>query len=235
MRPVVVLFACVTVICVVVGAARVAQAQAGPTETVIEDNNPRFPIRRGVFVTGDFGGYFSLGGRDNTPPSFSGRTVSNFQPAVGLVLGYDFEPSETVQFAVGLKLGIAFNAGSARLSEADVAELGPDEAQTRPADFTIAQTGLALKFGFFPWRRVAINLLGEGGAAFVAPDPFASATSAEGGRTNVGLFFGLGPGIEYFTLLPGFSIGLEARFTGTIASSEFIPGISITAPLKYNF
>lgn len=207
-----------------------------PEGTLEEEESDGFPIRRGFYASGDFGGYFSFGGRNtNLPPTFPSRSVSNFQPVVALTLGFDVVSSPSINWAVGLRVGAVFNAGSGRLTEADIAALGAADASTAPADYDLGQAGLASKLGFMVADRLAVNIVADVGAAFVGPDPSLPATDPNGGSTAIGVQFGAGPGIEFFTLFPGFSIGLEAKFVGTIAASTFTPGISISAPLKYNF
>ena len=221
-----------------------AQDEAAPAEgdtadsaaSAAAEEEDGFPIRRGFFAIGDFGGYFSFGGRNtNLPPAFPTRTVSNLQPTIGLTLGYDLVSNASVNFAAGIRLGMAFNAGAGRLSDADIAQLGQAAASTAPADYDLMQAGVAFKLGFMVLERLAINAVADVGAGFVSPDPSTPASQVPGGGdTSIGVLFGVGPGIEFFTLFPGFSVGLDLRFVGTIAN-EFTPGLSITAPLKYNF
>lgn len=199
------------------------------------DEEDGFPIRRGFFAIGDFGGYFSFGGRNtNAGAPFPSRTVSNLQPTIGLTLGLDLVSSRSINFAAGIRLGMAFNAGAGRLSDADIAQLGTAAASTAPADYDLMQAGVAFKLGFMVAERLAINAVVDVGAGFVNPDPSAPASVPGGGDMSIGVLFGAGPGIEFHTLFPGFSVGLDVRFVGTIAN-EFTPGLSITAPLKYNF
>ncbi|MEL6184967.1 MAG: adventurous gliding motility protein CglE [Myxococcota bacterium] len=221
-----------------------AQDESAPAEgaaadsaasAAAEEEEDGFPIRRGFFAIGDFGGYFSFGGRNtNLPPTFPTRTVSNLQPSIGLTLGYDLVSNESINFAAGIRLGMAFNAGAGRLSDSDIDQLGQATASTAPADYDLMQAGVAFKLGFMVLERLAINAVADVGAGFVSPDPSAPASQPDGGDVSIGVLFGVGPGIEFFTLFPGFSVGLDLRFVGTIAN-EFTPGLSITAPLKYNF
>lgn len=205
-----------------------ADAQAAAS---VEEDEDRFEVRRGFYAVGDFGGYFSFGGRrfDTQTETFSDRSVSNFQPMVGVTVGFDLVSDETINFALGLRLATYYNASSSRATDEQVASLGT-EAKVIAEDFGITQVGLSTKFGYMALDRLAINLVADGGLAIVDPDP----GSVDGG-TAFGVNFGGGLGLEFATQFPGFSIGLDVRFVGTLVSSRFIPGMSISAPLKYNF
>lgn len=223
-------------------AATEAPTDGAPEATVAEEEEQetRFPIRRGFYASGDFGGYFSFGGVNTNVAGIPSRTVSNFQPAIGLTLGYDLVSTDSVNLAAGLKVGINFNAGAGRLTND---ERTNSQAMTYPSDYDLAQVGLAVKLGFMVLDRLAINAVVDGGLGIVSPDPSepaldplgGSAANPNAGETGFGVIFSAGPGIEFFTLFPGFSVGLEARFQGTIVGDDFIPGLAITAPLKYNF
>lgn len=209
-----------------------------------EEGEDRFVIRRGFYVTGDFGGYFTLGGEGyNAQPQFVGvpeqefssQSVSNFQPQVAITAGYDLVSSPGFNLGLGLRLALLFNDSSSQVTAEEIQNLGRDAdgrpiARQVPEGFGVGQVGVSTKLGFMVSDRVAINGLVDAGLALVAPDP----GSIEGGL-GIGFAFGGGVGVEYATRLPGVSVGLEGRFIGTIVSDRFIPGISISAPLKYNF
>lgn len=227
------------------GEGEAPGGDAAPTPVEQVEMRERFPVRRGLYVLGDFGGYFSFGGRANEP-GLSSRTVSNFQPYIGLSLGYDLVSTESVNWAAGVRWAVGYNAGSARISNADATSAAADprvaaSLETLPADFGIHQVGVGTKLGFMALDRLAINVVADGGLAILTPDPTVPGLAPEGGNSpdggsaGFGVNFGVGVGVEFYTLFPGVAVGLETKFVGTIVSSEFIPGMSITVPLKYNF
>ena len=210
------------------------EGEATPDASVVE-RREQFPIRRGLFVTGDFGGYFSFGGINTNVPGFPDKTISNFQPMVGVNVGYDVLTNEQLNIAVALRGALSYNAGSGVVDRA-VAQ------PTHPVDFDMYQVGVAAKFGFMLLDRLTLNAVIDGGLALVTPDPDAAPVlpgtdtpNPNAGETAIGGMFGVGPGLEFHTLLPGFSVGLDLRFQGTFFGNAFVPGMSITAPLKYNF
>lgn len=228
-------------------AATEAAPESGQkASSALEAELSLYPARRGFYVTGDLGGYFSFGGiSTSSGDGFPSRSTSNFQPVVGINVGYDVLSSPTMNLAVALRGAMTFNAGSSPVSQEEALAVG---GVTNPADFDMAQVGVASKLGFLLVDRLFLNIVGDVGAGFITPDPNEPAlTSAPGtsvddqiinpnaGSTAVGVIFGVGAGLEFNTLFPGFSIGLDARFQGAVASSQFIPGMSFTVPLKYTF
>ena len=206
-----------------------------PVEAVAVEEEQTDRVRRGFHVSGDFGGYFSFGGRNTNDPGLPGRTASNFQPMVAVTAGYDVVTTDRVHLAAGVRLASAFNAGSGRVSDAEAANGDVAELSRRPADFSLLHAGAAAKLGFRLAERLSLNGLTELGVAIVEPDPAEPVTGPDGARTAVGFSFGVGAGLELATRLPGVSVGVDLRFIGTAVSSNFIPGMSITAPVKYNF
>lgn len=190
------------------------------------------PFRRGFFATGELGGYFSIGGIKTGDGSFASKSVSNFQPMVGLTFGYDVFTNESMNLSAGLRFAMGFNSTSAVVSADQAVASG--EGTSYPEDFDITQIGLALKLGLLVGERGAVNIVADGGLGMVSPDPTVPGSDPNAGGIKMGVTFGAGVGGELATLFPGFSVGLEAKFVGTIAG-EFIPGVSIAIPLKYNF
>lgn len=208
-----------------------------------------FPIRRGFFGRGDFGVFFAFGGADyrlqtdpNTGSNVADSSVSNLQPLVGVTLGYDVVAQNKFNLALGARFAATFNGSSARIPGADSTGQVPQDPQTYPADFEILQFGAAIDATFMTSERLGILVHGDGGISVVSPDPGTPATDpnqgifVEGaGDAAIGGIFSGGAGVEYYTLLTGFSVGLTAAFYGVITSDDFIPGLGIYVPLKYNF
>ncbi len=212
-----------------------AQAEDDPPKedvAVEEDRSEPFPIRRGVFFAGDFGGYFSFGGRNTNVPELPSRSVSNFQPFIAMQLGYDLMSSSSFNWGVGLRAAMGFNAGSGFPTDAQIAN---GDARSLPADFTLSQVGIANKFGFHVLERLAVTVNVDAGLAVIEPDLTEPVASPNAGQAALGFGFGVGPGIEFHTLFPGVSVGLDIRYLGHLVSGRFVQGLAFTAPLKYNF
>lgn len=211
-------------------AEEAAGGEATPVESVEAASG--IDVRRGLFVAGDLGGYFSFGGFNNNVgvEPIPSKSVSNFQPTVGVTLGYDLLSNPGMNLAVGLRLAASYNAGSGVIAN-----------PTAPSDFDLYQVGAAGKLGFMVLERLAWNVLLDVGLGVTTPDPTEPARlpdgslNPNGGSTALGLIFGAGTGVEFYTLFPGFAVGLDVRFQGALAGSEFVPGMSVTVPLKYNF
>jgi hypothetical protein len=209
------------------------EAEAASAEADVEPDAGR-ALRRGLYATGDFGGYFSFGGRNRSQPGFPSRTVSNFQPMVALTLGYDLVSTPSINWGAGLRFAAAYNSASSRISSTEATQA--QIARNLPADFGIYQIGVGSKISFMVLERLAVNAVIDAGLGVGNPDPGTPVDDpAGGGSAAYGFAFGVGPGIEFFTLFPGFSVGLDARFMGTLVGGKFIPGLGITAPLKYTF
>lgn len=208
-----------------------------------------FPIRRGVFARGDFGVLTTIGGEDfrRANSTVTSNSLSSVQPLFGVTVGYDVVSQTKFNLSVGGRFAAAFNSGAAQIPA------GANDAQTFPSDFGIYQAGLALDATFMTSPRFGILAHVDGGVSFVGPDPNLPATpiqpgTTEGGVTlddegfvegaggfTVGGIFSAGGGVEYYTRLPGVSIGLTANFYGILAGDSFIPGIGVYVPLKYTF
>lgn len=212
----------------------VKPAEAAKAEAMASQQEA-FVIRRGFWTQADLGVFFTLGGKNyDTLQGLTSKGISNIQPFVGVTAGYDIAYSDSYQFAIGAKLAAAYSAGAARVTDAALARVA-DDAATMASDFGIYELGLLAKFGFFLSPRVALNLAIDGGASFVDPDPTKAATEDGAGGAVFAPLFGAGLGVEYYTLLNDFSVGLDLRFAMAMVSGASIPGLSITLPIRYTF
>jgi hypothetical protein len=215
------------------------EKEVAPTEAAkaeaLANQQEDFTIRHGFWTQADLGVFFSFGGKNYDPvEGLKSKGFSNIQPYVGVTAGYDIAYSNSYQFALGAKLAAAYSAGAARVTDAAVARVGAD-ASTMSQDFGIYELGLLAKFGFFLSPRVALNVAIDGGASFVDPDPTKAATEDGAGKSVFAPLFGAALGVEYYTLLNDFSIGLDLRFAMAMVSGASIPGLSITLPMRYTF
>ncbi|MCB9655967.1 MAG: adventurous gliding motility protein CglE [Deltaproteobacteria bacterium] len=199
-------------------------------------------IRRGFFVQGDVGLFTTLGGRSNVAP-YESRPLSNVEPQVALVVGYDVAHSPKYAFSVGVRFAMAFNSGAGRITAAEAAAATTDDpgtAVTKSADYSVMEAGLQLGLSWMVAERFALLFKADGGAGIVDPNPMLVATAPGAGGASFAPLFGLAAGAEYFTLLTDFSVGVEIRFLGVLVpeaggGSAFIPGLALTAPVKYTF
>ena len=206
-----------------------------------------FDVKRGFFREGDLGIFFAFGGVNTNAVQPTPRSTSNLQPYMGITIGYDVAHGRNYNFALGGRFAMLLNGGAGRVSNAEL-EAGPGDPDptTKSADFSIMQAGLAASLGIRLDERLALNLKADGGLALLDPDPNRAAAARPlpgtgmgapidgAGGLGIGGIFGVGAGVEYYTMLDGFSVGLFARFIGVVGDS-FIPGLSVTVPIKYNF
>ncbi|MBK8013965.1 MAG: adventurous gliding motility protein CglE [Deltaproteobacteria bacterium] len=203
-------------------------------------------IQRGFFVQGDLGLFTTLGGRSNVAP-YASRSLSNVEPQVAIVVGYDVLHGPKYAFSVGARFAAAFNSGAGRISAEEAAAASvatPDvvsgTAVTKSADYAIMEAGVQLGLSWMVAERFALLFKANGGAGIVDPNPTLVATAPGAGGASLSPLFGVALGTEYFPLLTNFSIGAEVRFLGVLVpgaggGSEFIPGLALTAPVKYTF
>ena len=226
-----------------------------------------FEARRGLFVDGEFGVFMTIGGRNsnNLEGGFPTRSISNANPYVAMILGYDVYADPGFAFNAGLKLGASFNGGSARLSQADIDATQATGASTFANDYSAYQAGVNLSFIFMVLERLSITVKANGGVTFVDANPnvdFCGANASnpgpsptlpnqptdeqrnnfraacgdtDAGNLALGGVFGGSAGVEWYTLLEGFSVGVQVGFQGLLVDGEFIPGIAIPATLRYTF
>jgi hypothetical protein len=211
-------------------------AEASKTETAPEDPSERFRIRRGFFAETDLGVYFTFGGRNTNDfiNEFPKKTISNVQPYLALTFGYDLVHSEGFALSGGLRLSAGYSGGAGRVSDADLA-LGVEAISTRSSDFAVLETGVALAAAIFMSDRLALTVKADGGMAAVDPNPTLSAAEDGAGAAVFAPIFGGGLGLEYFTLLNDFSVGLDLRFAMVLISGASIPSASVSVPIKYTF
>ena len=255
-----------------------AQDEGGEAATAEEQSDARknvsasgyatteqpFEIRRGFSVDGEFGVFMTFGGRNSNAPEqgFPDVTVSNANPYVALIFGYDLISTNSFALSLGPKLGAAFNGGGSRLSDSDLQAAA--DGSTFVNDFGAYEAGLNVSLNFMVTERLAVTTKLNGGVVFIdsnpnvdfcgsnADNPGPSPTlpaqpddeqrrrfreqcgSTDAGDLAIGGMFGASAGIEFFTRLTGFSVGLQLRFQGLLVDG-FIPGFAIPATLKYTF
>lgn len=196
-------------------------------------------IRRGLHVTGDFGVYFGLGGR-NTSVAEGGdsgqplptKGAANAQPAFGVTVGYDVLSGDAMNLALGARVGMAYNAGTARVTAAN--SVAWPQKLTYPADYAIGQFGAAVAASFFISDRSALTFKVDGGLARLAPDPAVPYDAEGAGKAVFSGYVAPGLGWELYTLLNDFSVGLDVR-TLLVFHDGLAPGLSITVPVRYTF
>jgi hypothetical protein len=200
---------------------------AEPAVTATEQTS--FKIKRGFFAEGDLGVFVTLGGVNTNNPETPPRSTSNIQPYVGATFGYDIFSTDTFAFGLGVRLALGLNGGAGRADPAD------PERNSYSNDYTIQETGAAINLVFLVADRLGLTLKLHGGAGFVTPDPTLPASEPAAGKFVFAPVFGAQLGVELYTLLNDFSIGLQVGFLGAIPAGEFIPALSGTIPIKYTF
>jgi hypothetical protein len=202
-----------------------------------EPESQPFPIRRGFYAEADLGVFLTLLGRNTNKATLPAKSTSNAQPYLGITLGYDVLEKPGFTLGVGLKLAAGYSSGAGRISDTELNDGSITDVQlmTRPNDFAVYEIGVSVAMGFMVHERVAITLKLDGGmgAAYANPYLFASETGAAGAA--IGGMAGGSLGVEYFTLLNDFSVGLDLRGAGVFIAGNIIPAVSITAPIKYTF
>lgn len=205
------------------------------------------PIRRhGWFLQGDLGVYFSLGGNDVDLGigEVTSNSAGNIQPMAALTAGYDVFHDERHNLAVGARFSGTYSASTAQVPN-DIGQTG-EAAFTFPSDVEFLQFGAAVDYTYFFTERLGLKVHGDGGIALVSPNPdvalglgavsVTTPNPEEGaGARQVGVAFSGGLGIEYYTRLNGFAVGLNTAFYGVANDVSFIPGLGIYVPLKYTF
>ena len=222
-----------------------------------------FEPRRGFFTEGEFGIFTTLGGRNTSLPNIPDEPISNVSPYIGITIGYDVFSNESFALSIGPKFGVAFNDGSSRLSEADV-QAGAD-GTTFVNDWAAYEAGLSMSVMFMAMRWLSVTTKLNGGVVFVdanpnvdfcgfnadnpnpgpRPEPGSDPADRErfrqqcgntdAGDLSIGGMFGASLGVDFYTLLTGFSVGLQVRFQGLLVDG-FIPSLAIVPlSLRYNF
>ena len=226
------------------------ESLGAPTPAATLRPGETFEIRRGLFARGDFGAFFAFGGNDvdRNTGEITDNSVSSLQPLIGMTVGYDLFSNEKMNFSAGARFSYLFVSGASQV-DLDAVNAGQADATSFPADYDVAQAGVALDFTYMLDERFGLLFHGDGGLAIVSPDPDLSATTgpAQPGENNPGFFtegagdptlggiFSAGAGVEYNTKLTGFAIGATVAFYGVLTSESFIPGLGFYIPLKYNF
>src|SRR5688572_16561036 len=207
------------------------EAPAEPEAAAVDEaqQKTKFTIRRGFFAEGDLGIFVTIGGVNTNSVELNSRGTSNLQPYIGATFGYDIVDLESFAMGLGLRFAMGLNGGAGR------AEPGDPDPNTQSNDYSIQEAGAVLNFVFMVADRVGLTLKLHGGAGFVTPDPTLPAAEPDAGKFVFAPVFGGQFGVELYTLLNDFSIGIQAGFVAAIAAGEFIPGLSGTIPIKYTF
>lgn len=211
-----------------------------------------FQIRRGLHAELDLGVFFTFGGINTNSENFLAydprnpgavplptKGISNVQPLLSVFFGYDVVQDAKYSLAAGLRFLAAYSGGASRVKAADVDATLPntDERKTlatRANDYAVLQTGVGLSFGYLLSERIALTVKAGGGLAILDPDPVATAGETAGGASAFSGAVGGGLGVEYFTLLNDFSVGLDLNFTMIFAAGG-IPSLGVSIPIKYTF
>ncbi len=207
----------------------------------------RFPIRRGFFAEGDFGVFMTIGGRNTNNPALPGRGISNMQPYLGVMAGYDLMSDEVMNIAAGLKIAVLLNGSAGRVTADEAVNMPNGDPGTQPNDYEVWQIGVGGAFDYLLTDRLGLSFKLDGGLAILNANPFQPANTlgggaagaldprfADAGKATMGGIVSVGAGVSYATLLTGFTVGLDLRFSA-ILSSSMIPALSATIPIKYNF
>ena len=218
------------------GAATTAvdPAAAAPAENN-EAAAEAFPIRRGLYAEADLGVFLTMFGRNTNKLDLPSKPISNVQPYLGVTFGYDLLQQDKFSLGLGVRVGAGYSSGAGRVSDADIATYNAQELTTRPNDFAVYELGLAVATSYLVHERVALTLKVNGGVGAAYANPYLIAGTAGSAGTAIGGFGGGSLGVEYFTLLNDFSVGLDIRGAAVFLSGGLIPNLTITAPIKYTF
>ena len=208
-----------------------APPEAPEVSATEQAQHSTFTIRRGFFAEGDLGIFVTIGGVNTNSVELNSRTTSNLQPYVGATFGYDLVSTDVFAMGLGVRLAMGLNGGSGRADPSEPL----DSANTKSNDYSIQEAGAVIGLVFLVTDRLGITLKLHGGAGFVTPDPTLPAGEPNAGKFVFAPVFGGQFGLELYTLLTDFSIGIQGGFVGAIAAGEFIPGLSATIPIKYTF
>ena len=212
----------------------------GSEITSLGEVTEQLSVRRGFFVRGDVGTYLAFGGKSTNvvvltdSSQILSQSISQPRLMAGVLSGYDFRLASRLGLTLGVRLIAAFNGGASRISDAEIATVSAADLQTRVSDFAMYAVSPEVSLGWLLTSRLAWNYTVGAGVAFIDPDPFQYAANVGATELATAMLFSGATGLEYFTRLQGFSIGIEARFLAVQANS-FIPGMSISVPVKYNF
>lgn len=218
------------------GETPAATDPAAPAAAATEEApSEPFPIRRGLYAEADLGVFLTMLGRNTNKPGLPSKPVSNVQPYLGVTFGYDVLQQDKFSLGLGVRVGAGYSSGAGRVSDADIATFSEAELLTRPNDFAVYELGLAVATSYLVHERVALTLKVNGGLGAAYANPYLIAGTAGSAGTAVGGFGGGSLGVEYFTLLNDFSVGLDIRGAAVFLSGGIIPNLTITAPIKYTF
>ena len=195
---------------------------------------------------------------------FPSRVSSNANPYLAIVVGYDVFATDSFALSIGPKVGVGFNGGASRVTAEDVDVVGVEGGSTFANDYAIYEAGLNIGLSFMVSERLALTGKLSGGAVFIDANPnvdycganadsdgpspildvdptvveveaFRDACGNSGaGDLAVGALFAGAVGVEWYTLLNGFSVGLEVRYHGLLVDG-FFSGVAIPATLRYTF
>jgi hypothetical protein len=182
-----------------------------------------FVLDRGFYVASDLGIFLTLGGQ---------RGYSNVQPFLQLNVGFDIGD----YFGIQLALSAAYASGNP-VSQLDRPPGDAEGLQNLDAtvNYGVFAAGLELVGAFRPTQRFAIEPKVGGGYSFVDPP----LSSEEGGQPYYGKYDGsggyfvLGADFKYLTLLTNFTAGASLDFYGYLGSYGFIPGLAVSAVVRY--
>jgi len=174
-------------------------------------------VERGFWIGSSVGAVFF--------PSLPGEgDASGSGALVGIEMGFDITRYLQVGALVwGQAIGADANYRGITDSAAD-----PKGAR---GDFQSLLAGGTVRLAFLSLAddngvdRTFFYLRGAGGASLSRPE----------GVVGDGLWFAAGPGVEYFTRLRHFSVGLEVDAIGMVTDEGEALGVAVLPNLKYSF
>lgn len=175
-------------------------------------------IERGFF-------FEARGGFWGVLPPVSGASSGNSEFSAGHALGVE------LGFDIGERVSPSlFFLATANRKGSDYYGWNPPAVRTASGDFGALTPGAALKFRLVGFndsqdvQRTWIYVRGAAGVVFYSPQAL---------LPTLDVMISAGPGIEYFTRLRHFVIGLEANFNFMALTGSM--GFSILPTVKYTF
>jgi hypothetical protein len=144
-----------------------------------------------------------------------------------------FSPGQTAMVEVGYEFGQRVSVSGfvmAAQNRASSTYTGYSENRAYSGDFSTLAPGASARFNFLGFndgqdvKRTWLYLRGGAGFALFSPKPLLPSPDF--------LVF-CGPGVEYFTRLRHFSVGLEATGTALVTTGSL--GFTVTPNLRYAF
>lgn len=181
-------------------------------------DTPLTEVEKGFFINTRFGTLLYLGGDLKDYSDMAGFLV-------GLGFGYDIMPK-----LLSIELDLQFDFHGADIVGADGVN---DPAATIEGDFYSLRVPIALNIKYFTTKRVELYASVTGGISYTpqAKDGVKNGNPVTGYPLDY--YAGIRTGVEYYTGLRHFSLGLDIEFDYLIQTAGMVLGITPT--LKYTF